>query len=330
MAGEGGSEPGSSPLQPDADGQHVQGPREPAQQGPHEALDAFGFSLEVTSEQAGILERCRARQEHVRAKWQAAARGPNGLPLPDVLKKLCRKVGGRQQPDAIVLPHPSVPSAHRQGLRQRASQRELLVAQDAPCDVPPSCRSFPACLQGVPPDLRRQMWLQLSGANVRRQQLPPHYYANSALQGGSSPFAHQIELVRARCLVLQRQPANGWVQLVPCLPCALTWRIVTCWNAWHRYTQRLVCRMCRAPFPTMIGCKARLGKVPCGTCCVRLRTTTRVWASEWGAASGGLGGHVVQTALRCRACLPAFSPGCLVRIARLAPLLPTFLAAASR
>lgn len=94
VAGEGGGEPGSSPPQPGADGRHVEGPREPAQQGPQEVQDAFGFTLEVSPEQAAILERCRARQEHVRAKWQAAARGPDGLPPPDVLKKLCRKVCG--------------------------------------------------------------------------------------------------------------------------------------------------------------------------------------------------------------------------------------------
>ncbi|KAL4457817.1 hypothetical protein ABPG75_012682 [Micractinium tetrahymenae] len=151
VAGEGSGEPGSSPVPPGADGQHVEGPREPAQQGPCEVQDAYGFTLEVTPEQAAILERCRARQEHVRAKWQPAARGPDGLPPPDVLKKLCRK--------------------------------------------------------GVPPDLRHQVWLQLSGANARRQRLPPHYYADAALQGGGSPFAHQIELDVPRTF-----PSNEWVQ----------------------------------------------------------------------------------------------------------------------
>jgi hypothetical protein len=53
----------------------------------------------------------------------------------------------------------------------------------------------PFCLQGVPPDMRRQVWLQLSGAAERRQKLPPHYYVNAALQGAQSQFAHQIELV---------------------------------------------------------------------------------------------------------------------------------------
>lgn len=43
--------------------------------------------------------------------------------------------------------------------------------------------------------MRRQLWLQLSGAAQRRLKVPPHYYADAALQGASSPFAHQIELV---------------------------------------------------------------------------------------------------------------------------------------
>ena len=47
----------------------------------------------------------------------------------------------------------------------------------------------------MPPELRRQVWLALSGATQRRQRHPPHYYASSALQGASSPLAHQIELV---------------------------------------------------------------------------------------------------------------------------------------
>ena len=50
-------------------------------------------------------------------------------------------------------------------------------------------------MQGVPPDLRHQVWLELSGAAQRRRRHPPHYYASAALQGADSPYAHQIELV---------------------------------------------------------------------------------------------------------------------------------------
>ena len=51
------------------------------------------------------------------------------------------------------------------------------------------------CMQGVPPDLRHQVWLELSGAAQRRRRHPPHYYAAAAQQGADSPYAHQIELV---------------------------------------------------------------------------------------------------------------------------------------
>jgi hypothetical protein len=69
------------------------------------------------------------------------------------------------------------------------------------------CCALFGVLQGVPPDMRRQVWLALSGAAHRRQKLPPHYYADAALQGASSQFAHQIDLVSLRhgasaCLLL--------------------------------------------------------------------------------------------------------------------------------
>ena len=69
--------------------------------------------------------------------------------------------------------------------------------------------------QGVPPPLRRRVWLELSGANQRRGRLPPHYYASSALQGAESPFAHQIDLVS-----LGSKPSAGrqavWCGVVRC------------------------------------------------------------------------------------------------------------------
>lgn len=81
-------------VRQDADGLDGEGPREaePAQP-PLQLVDAYGFSLTVTAEQAAILERCRAKQDAARQKWvQQVQQG--GLPPTDALKKLCRKVGG--------------------------------------------------------------------------------------------------------------------------------------------------------------------------------------------------------------------------------------------
>jgi len=64
------------------------------------------------------------------------------------------------------------------------------------------------------------MWMELSGANARRQRLPPHYYASSALQGRDSPFAHQIELVGAAVV--------WWVGQC-CLLLALAAKITAIW-----------------------------------------------------------------------------------------------------
>lgn len=72
------------------DGQHVQGPFDQSQE-PQVVVDAYGFSLTVMPDQAAILERCRARQEAVRQKWAQHVQ-EGGLPPPDALKKLCRKV----------------------------------------------------------------------------------------------------------------------------------------------------------------------------------------------------------------------------------------------
>ena len=70
-----------------------QGPASQAQQ--QEVADAIANTLTVTAEQAAILERCAARQEAVRPKWTHHMPEGGGLPPPDVLKRLCRKVRHR-------------------------------------------------------------------------------------------------------------------------------------------------------------------------------------------------------------------------------------------
>ena len=51
---------------------------------------------------------------------------------------------------------------------------------------------------GVPPPLRPWVWMQLSGAAVRRDQMPPSYFSGLLLVGEAEcPYREQIEQVRA-------------------------------------------------------------------------------------------------------------------------------------
>ena len=64
-------------------------------------LDGFGFSLQVSPEQAATLEAAAAKQQQQRLKWLQHCGGQEGqqqgvttlpLPPPDALKRLCRRV----------------------------------------------------------------------------------------------------------------------------------------------------------------------------------------------------------------------------------------------
>ncbi|EFN58503.1 hypothetical protein CHLNCDRAFT_56888 [Chlorella variabilis] len=91
--------------------------------------------------------------------------------------------------------------ARQEAVRQKWAQH----VQEGGLPPPDALKKL--CRKGIPPDMRRQLWLQLSGAAQRRLKVPPHYYADAALQGASSPFAHQIELDVPRTF-----PNNEWVQ----------------------------------------------------------------------------------------------------------------------
>ncbi len=64
----------------------------------------------------------------------------------------------------------------------------------------------PTSPQGIPPELRQAVWLQLCGANQKREQHQPAYYADAAMQGAESQFAHQIELVGGCAVAVWRCP----------------------------------------------------------------------------------------------------------------------------
>lgn len=54
-------------------------------------------------------------------------------------------------------------------------------------------------MQGVPPELRDWVWMEVSGANQRRQQHHSSYFAAMArMAKHESPFVHQIELVGSK------------------------------------------------------------------------------------------------------------------------------------
>ena len=59
--------------------------------GAQQDVDAYGFALSCTPEQAAARRRCGEKQARQAAKWAEALAGGR-LPSGDKLKKLCRKV----------------------------------------------------------------------------------------------------------------------------------------------------------------------------------------------------------------------------------------------
>eukprot|EP00887_Chlorella_sp_A99_P001441 scaffold8.g1441.t1 len=93
--------------------------------------------------------------------------------------------------------------------RQREdAQRAKWAAHPAGGGLPPPDRLKRLCRRGVPPELRRGVWLAASGAAARRAARHPSYYSAMAQLGKhESPWAHQIRLDTPRTF-----PANAWVQ----------------------------------------------------------------------------------------------------------------------
>lgn len=147
-----------------------------------EAVDSLGFVLQLTAAEAEARARCDAAQEKQRAKWEALMAGGDALPPEDKLKRLCRKV-------LLKLLAPP--------LRSTATA----AGSPSPAWLHP-------VLQGVPPELRRRVWLEVAGADARRREAHASYYpAMLALGLHESPFVHQIELDVPRTF-----PNNPWVQ----------------------------------------------------------------------------------------------------------------------
>lgn len=121
----------------DADGQHVEGPRQPL-----DTEDAYGFAIEPTPEQAAILQRCRAKQERQRQRLQQYLRGSTGAAGGgsasselaadhQLLKKLCRKVGSMGEVQLVRLACTSCYVSVKSTLA--ALQAKMMVGGQALC-----------------------------------------------------------------------------------------------------------------------------------------------------------------------------------------------------
>ena len=73
--------------------------------------------------------------------------------------------------------------------------------------LPPEDRLKKLCRKGVPPELRKWVWSEVSGSQVRRTKHGPGYYAAAVEGGRGGPCAHQIQLDVPRTF-----PACAWIQ----------------------------------------------------------------------------------------------------------------------
>lgn len=74
--------------------------------------------------------------------------------------------------------------------------------------MPPEDRLKRLCRKGIPPQLRKWVWTEVSGAGARRTAKGPGYYATAVDLGRrTSPFVHQIQLDVPRTF-----PTSAWVQ----------------------------------------------------------------------------------------------------------------------
>jgi len=94
-------------------------------------------------------------------------------------------------------------NAHDQ--RQSLKWEDFRVAEGK---LPPEDRLKKLCRKGVPPELRKQVWMEVSGANDRRREFgPSHYHASVQAGRATSPFVHQIKLDVPRTF-----PNCDWIQ----------------------------------------------------------------------------------------------------------------------
>jgi TBC1 domain family member 2A len=77
--------------------------------------------------------------------------------------------------------------------------------------LPPEERLKKLCRKGVPPQLRKWVWMEISGAAARQKAAPAGYFRMAIEEGRTtSPFVHQINLDVPRTF-----PNCAWVQSEP-------------------------------------------------------------------------------------------------------------------
>lgn len=88
--------------------------------------------------------------------------------------------------------------------RQRLKWQEYSIEEQ----LPPHDKLKKLCRKGIPPELRKHVWTQVSGAKERRHSHDTDYYRTAVDHGRStSPFLHQIQLDVPRTF-----PNCPWIQ----------------------------------------------------------------------------------------------------------------------
>ena len=110
----------------------------------------------------------------------------------------------------------SINADQKEDLERCAAQQAKQLVKWQECSVlektfPPEDRLKKLCRKGIPPQYRKWIWLEVSGAEIRRRDHGPAYYT-AAIEAGreNATCAHQIQLDVPRTF-----PSCPWVQSEP-------------------------------------------------------------------------------------------------------------------
>jgi hypothetical protein len=154
-------------------------------------------SLRVVKAQATVVQRRKLTADAVDGGGGGAASGAGPL------RELVDAYGFTIHVDAAQ--RAALDRCAAAEARQRAKWAEWPPGRGA---LPPEARLKTLCRKGVPPELRRWVWAEVSGAGAARRAAPPGYF-RAAVAGGraAAACAHQIALDAPRTF-----PACAWAQ----------------------------------------------------------------------------------------------------------------------